>query len=195
MVCDREPAPGRAVSPGAVSLMWRTATIRGCSSTGAWQAGSRPSRTRPARRSRPRATRIYRTGCVVHWRAARRRSRGVWASRPQPTRVMGFSSRRRRRRLPAGTLPRSSLRPVYEGRRPALVHGPSWSAATRYRYYWRCVCGMVMTGQWAWWSTPWLTEPSSMPVKPPCPRVPTTSPSACSDALARTCTGWPCTTS
>ncbi|CAM5377312.1 hypothetical protein SHIRM173S_06107 [Streptomyces hirsutus] len=103
--------------------MRRTATIRDCLSVGAWQVGSRRSRTRPARQPRPRAVRIYETGRVVHRRAARRRSRGVWASRLRPARVMGSSTRRRGRRLTAGTSPRSSLRRVCEGRRLALVSG------------------------------------------------------------------------
>ena len=45
------------------------------------------------------------------------------------------------------------------------------------------------TGQCACRSTPWLTEPSSMPARPPCPRVPTTSRLAVRLASTSSCTG------
>jgi len=53
--------------------------------------------------------------------------------------------------------------------------------------YWGCsdvsraAWGMTATGQGACWRTAWLTEPRSMPVKPPRPRAPTTTRRASDD--------------
>ena len=47
------------------------------------------------------------------------------------------------------------------------------------------------TGQAACATTCWLTEPSSMPAKPPCPRDPTTSRSAPWDMSISTLAGFP----
>src|ERR1022692_531180 len=45
------------------------------------------------------------------------------------------------------------------------------------------------TGHGAWCTQCMLTEPSSAPAKPPCPRLPTTSRSASAAASIRTCAG------
>src|SRR5262249_17737635 len=46
--------------------------------------------------------------------------------------------------------------------------------------------GTRTIGQGAWWLRCWLTDPSSSPTKPPCPRDPTTNRSACSAASSST---------
>ena len=57
-------------------------------------------------------------------------------------------------------------------------------------------CGMTVTAHRAWVTRCWLTEPSSMPVNPPCTRLPTTMcctslepRTSTSEALPRTTSG------
>ena len=61
----------------------------------------------------------------------------------------------------------------------AQVPGSSWT---------------ITTGQCACAAHCWLTDPSSRPAKPPCPREPTTSSSAPSDSLRSTAAGVPSVT-
>jgi hypothetical protein len=50
------------------------------------------------------------------------------------------------------------------------------------------------TGQCAWCTQCWLTDPSSVPAKAPWPRQPTTRSAACADASMSTWAGFPGTT-
>src|SRR5689334_5977928 len=52
----------------------------------------------------------------------------------------------------------------------------------------------TVTEHFAYAATWWLTEPSTSPAKPPCPRLPTTSRSASADSSISTFAGLPCRT-
>ncbi|RAJ61407.1 hypothetical protein K376_02258 [Streptomyces sp. PsTaAH-130] len=197
-VAARPPGAARSACRRATRCRWPAAPRRAARSAPGRAAAGRPGRAPPRRRT-PEGSAARPCGAQAQAPVLRVgvRERALWVGvKPQPQ----HPASRRQRNAQGCALPRESAavasmtsavtERTARGTTVTVAPPPYRPGAPAHP----CV-GTAITGQRAWCSTPWLTEPSSMPAKPPRPRVPTTRPSACSAASVSTCTGWPATTS